>query len=108
MGLRPPAKPPYHTSKCFDVVADPFQSHPLIFEAKISLDSGLVTGKKSEHGKTITNVDPDFGTFGSYVLSLAIQTMWISKLEKPTSQTRQLVGSLVIGQGRRTRRGYKP
>jgi hypothetical protein len=44
----------------------------LIFETEVSLDSGLVTGKKPEHGKTIANIDPDLGTFGSYVLSLAL------------------------------------
>lgn len=96
MALRAPAKLTYHTSKCSDVVADPFQSHPLIFEAKVSLDSGLVTGKKPEHGKTIANIDPDLGTFGSYVLSLALQ-MWGSELEKTTSQPCRLASSLVIG-----------
>lgn len=97
MALPVPAKPPYHTSKCSDVVADPFQSHPLILEAKVSLDSGFVTGKKPEHGKTIANIDPDLGTFGSYVLSLALQTMWGSELEKTTSQPCRLASSLVIG-----------
>jgi hypothetical protein len=108
MALRPPAKPPYHTSKCFDVVADPFQSHPLIFEAKVSLDSGHVTGKKPKHGKTIANIDPDLGTFGRYVLSLALQTMWGSELEKTISQPCQLASFLIIGRARRTRREYRP
>ena len=96
MALRP-AKLPYHTPKCSDVVADPFQCHPLIFEAKVSLDPGLVTGEKPEHGKTIANIDPDFGTFGSYVLSLTLQTMWGSELEKATQQPCRLTSSFVIG-----------
>jgi hypothetical protein len=97
MVLRAPVKPPYHTSECSDVVANPFQSNPLIFEPKVSFDSGLVTGKKPEHGKTIANIDPDLGTFGSYVLSLALQTMWGSELEKTTSKPCRLASSLVIG-----------
>jgi len=97
MVLHAPVKSPYHTSKCSDVVADPFQSYPLIFEAKVSLDSGLVTGKKTKHGKTIANIDPNLGTFGSYVLSLALQTMWGSELEETTSQPCRLASSLVIG-----------
>jgi hypothetical protein len=97
MALRAPAKLSYHTSKCPDVVADPFQSHPLIFEAKVSLYPGLVTGKKPEHGKTVANIDPDLGTFGSYVLSLVLQTMWGAELEETTSQPCRLVSSLVIG-----------
>lgn len=107
MVLRASAKPPYHTSKCSDVVADPFQSRPLIFETKVSLNSGLVTCKKPKHGKTIANIDPDLGTFGSYVLSLAFQ-MWGSDLEKTTSQPRRLVSSLVLGLKTQTRRGYRP
>jgi hypothetical protein len=97
MVLRGPANPHCHTSKRSDIVADPFQSHPLIFEAKVSLDSGLITGKKPEHGKTIANMYPDLGTCGSYVLSLALQTMRGSELEKTTSKPCRLASSLVIG-----------
>jgi|SRR6267154_1285941 len=97
LALHVPAKPPYHTSKRSDVVADPFQSHPLIFKAEVSLDFGLVTGKKPEHGKTIADIYPNFGTFCSYVLSLALQAMWRSELEKTTSQPCRLACSLVVG-----------
>lgn len=76
---------------------DPFKGHPLIFEAKIPLDSGLVTGEKPEDGKTIANVDPDFGAVCSYVLRLAIQTMWGSELEKNISQPCLSASSLDIG-----------
>lgn len=66
----------YLTSKRTNIVANPFQGHPLVFESKITLDPGPVTGEKPERGKTIADIDPDFGALGGYVLGLAFQVVW--------------------------------
>jgi hypothetical protein len=56
------------TSKRVDVCLDPLQCKPLVLESVISVQFWLMRRKKSEYGKSMAGIDPDFRHLSADIL----------------------------------------